>query len=605
MADTIRTSSSQLSRMMRQLAWGLHREALPRSQTLEHELDQDASLRLQDHDLLRAVKVGKIIAGCGRIMQTSEGHEGDFLLSKPVATIDMFISHSWATPAWLKVCSLMYIMNLKRAFFFGLLVQVLVHALTIRLHSPCLAAERSYLPNGAQEAEIYLQLHFVPACITFLLVFAYGQQVPGLPQQWCFLDKLCIHQTDAAKKQAGIDQLGAFLRRSTRMVVLWQPVYFQRGWCVFELAAFLHMNKGRANITFIPLKLPLCALALNLFHFAATLALAIMLPPTFLSRRHASWTAANIREVAQPFYMFAAWTLMSGFCVYLLPAFLLWRFCKEHSKDRQLLLDQLQRFSWAEARCFALSDRMFICGAIERWFGSVAAFERYVRKELSREVTALLVQQGPMPYHCVLAGSIPHTFFAAMAIVLAFQHGEGQVAWHMVCSGIGITLFTDAIAMNLTVRLASTSFGDFAEGRSCRSRYLAGPVATSLLFALSNAIVGGFLMMPVVPLWVCQILLFIEGAITCLLYRGKAPVGAVAAVQELSDVLPLGSSLAASTRDAGSPSSASWRSGIAEGLAASATWSGSIAEGVAEEHMLVLPMPRPFEERSLRLIPGN
>ncbi|CAE8648910.1 unnamed protein product [Polarella glacialis] len=67
-----------------------------------------------------------------------------------------------------------------------------------------------------------------------------------------FFDRLCINQSDAELKQAGIDSIGAYLRNSDSMLVLWAPEYFTRLWCVFELAVFLERTQMQnSNASFI------------------------------------------------------------------------------------------------------------------------------------------------------------------------------------------------------------------------------------------------------------------------------------------------------------------------------------------------------------------
>merc|ERR1719504_458999 len=70
-----------------------------------------------------------------------------------------------------------------------------------------------------------------------------------------FLDKTCIHQTDINLQTAGIRKLGAFLRRSRCMVVLYGEQYLQKLWTVYELASFLTLCPGR-KIWVIPVYFP-------------------------------------------------------------------------------------------------------------------------------------------------------------------------------------------------------------------------------------------------------------------------------------------------------------------------------------------------------------
>ncbi|CAE7641948.1 unnamed protein product, partial [Symbiodinium pilosum] len=58
------------------------------------------------------------------------------------------------------------------------------------------------------------------------------------PSHICFLDFLCIHQTDVSKMQQGIRSIGHYLAASAELHVLWSNPYLSRLWCVFELAAY-------------------------------------------------------------------------------------------------------------------------------------------------------------------------------------------------------------------------------------------------------------------------------------------------------------------------------------------------------------------------------
>lgn len=55
----------------------------------------------------------------------------------------------------------------------------------------------------------------------------------GLRPRRVFLDKISIDQEDEERKSAGIASLGAFLRHSENLVVLFSPEYFTRMWCCY------------------------------------------------------------------------------------------------------------------------------------------------------------------------------------------------------------------------------------------------------------------------------------------------------------------------------------------------------------------------------------
>lgn len=71
---------------------------------------------------------------------------------------------------------------------------------------------------------------FFPCYWLYLLVLCFWQRISGLcrRQTMVFLDKLCIHQKDDKMKEKGILGLGAFVRRSDNLLVLWSKNYFNR-----------------------------------------------------------------------------------------------------------------------------------------------------------------------------------------------------------------------------------------------------------------------------------------------------------------------------------------------------------------------------------------
>merc|ERR1712217_90701 len=313
-----------------------------------------------------------------------------------------------------------------------------------------------------------------------------------LPQLSMFLDKACIHQTNREKKLKGIKQLGAVLRYSERMLVMWQPEYFKRTWCVFEMAAFLHM-KGSAKVDMVPLKLPAMASALFLFHFIASLALFLLHPVTIGAPWHVRWAVHTFdTPPLQACYLYGLWVVFLGLGLYAIPSFFLWTFCKGHVRDRRNLLQELRGFQVANASCSVESDGIFVQAAIRRWFGSLSEFENFVRTDLAAKVESMLTRRGPVPYKFVLVGSLPHLFLGIThSFSSSLQFGELESAMHIAITTTAMTLFTDAISVNLTLRLADTAFGDVDEGHSSFfARRLAGPLATTGIFSIVNALIG-------------------------------------------------------------------------------------------------------------------
>eukprot|EP00929_Paragymnodinium_shiwhaense_P051529 TRINITY_DN25918_c0_g1_i1.p1 TRINITY_DN25918_c0_g1~~TRINITY_DN25918_c0_g1_i1.p1 ORF type:complete len:412 (+),score=48.25 TRINITY_DN25918_c0_g1_i1:109-1344(+) len=188
-----------------------------------------------ESSLLRATPLAEVLSGFGKHFQGTSTKEGDYELSLPMGKIDDFLSHDWGTPRWSKLLALLFIYNNQRA---------------------CVASASLALPLaslGAWLDRLHFAKMFCPAI--WLLVLLFGQSLwrAAVGSRYVFLDKLCIHQTDPAKKAQGILGLAGFLRASERLVVLWSPRYFTRLWCAYELAAWAYIHGDKKEVYFVPI----------------------------------------------------------------------------------------------------------------------------------------------------------------------------------------------------------------------------------------------------------------------------------------------------------------------------------------------------------------
>lgn len=244
-----------------------------------------------------------------------------------------------------------------------------------------------------------------------------------------------------------------------------------------------------------------------------------MLPLTIASRWHIGWMVSSVPPSLQYFHLFLAF-FIGFFGMYLLPAVFFWRFCKWHMRDRVTLLQQIRHFSVDQAQCTLDSDRTFVEVQISEWFGDIPTFEKYVRTDIARHVTSLMEKQGPIPYSMVVLASIGHILMC-ISYSISFLEAEEKsmkAFWHIVMAACLLCFCADAIAVNLVLRLASTSFGDQLEEAPARSRKVAGPVATAFIFGLAKAMCGG-LITPACPWWWCIIVLFLTTVSMLALYQ--------------------------------------------------------------------------------------
>jgi len=484
----------------------------------------------------------------GTVMAQSKGSADTFELSKPCHTISIFLSHSWATPAWFKTVALMYYANIQRALFAMFFVMAIVWTVDLTgstYRKPLLANGDFYLA-GVDEVAHWPSGHsYIPGVLAFLVVFVFGQEMPFLPQFRCFLDKCCIHQTDEEKKMAGIKLLGAFLNYSDKLVILWQPEYLTRLWCVYELAAFRHIKGSRDGlIDFFPLKLPLLTIGLFLFHVMATAFYELLGPYLMYTEWHADWTMENIPVGLRSMYFWVFMFLCLFFGVYPLVAWFLWKFCCLHMEDRKTLLKQLREFRIKNADCYLESDREFVEGQIKIWFGSVSQFEEELRTDIADLVERKMVEKEPMPWRMILIGSIAHHLFSFSDAVNTIARRDWDALPRQVLFSIALFFFADAIAMSLALRIADRA-QDW--GWTTRASQVKGGALVAGLWSFTCSLCSVPLH-PATPLPISAAIVAILGLVTYLLYftRCKQKVNARISLMRSGSMGSLGSMRTAS-----------------------------------------------------------
>jgi len=469
---------------------------------LSHEasVQADPALTLKDPELLRGVPARYLLRSVAMWTSADAVLQSTFDLSKPVREIDIFLSHSWLAVGWLKVVAVAYHTNIRRAVVLSLLVLILTllpEFWGTRFPIPPTHQTVAVIGTEVHQGKRW-QLRSLLPSVTFLVLLRFGQELRF--GSTCFLDKCCIHQTDESKKQAGIRQLGAFLHASKSLLVLWQPEYLTRLWCVYELAAFVYIKGGDLkHVVFRPTSLLAFVAGLFTFHLVATVSLELLAPVVF-APWHMSWVADAVPEAAQPWYISAVMFAML-FGMYVPVAPLLWYFCKSYMRHRSSLLHQLRFFSFASAQCREESDRVYVQEQVRKWFGSVERFEEFVRVSLAGRVESLLEQQGPVPYRLVFVGVLPHVFSCVSIMVNMWI--DGTVGFvQFVCCAVVLVVCADAISIRLLMALADTTFGDWPQGEKASViQRVKGPLMASLIASSCSSIAAPMLS-PALPEWI-------------------------------------------------------------------------------------------------------
>ncbi|CAE8620249.1 unnamed protein product [Polarella glacialis] len=190
----------------------------------------------------RGVSLATVMDLGGRHFGRSAREKDHDALSFPTNKYDVFLSHSWRTSRWAKYAALLYYTSLVPAVCAGLAAGILAFALQVHGALPPFGVSQDYT-NFSECNSLWCLGMGGCTCFAILVMWArlcdLAESTKKSTQASYFLDCLCINQSDAELKQVGIDSIGAYLRNSDSMLVLWSPEYFTRLWCCFELAVFL------------------------------------------------------------------------------------------------------------------------------------------------------------------------------------------------------------------------------------------------------------------------------------------------------------------------------------------------------------------------------
>lgn len=183
-----------------------------------------------------------------------------------------------------------------------------------------------------------------------------------------FIDKVCLNEVpevpevpegDGQLKQEGMRNIGACLKHSKSMLVLWDPSHAQQLQAIFELATFLKCHEGeKVHLDIRPTMLApflLVNLAGNVL-----IAVAQILVPF-----DHNWSIFLVAACFAPYFLACGCLLRSYFA------------------SIQGLKDQLGFFSIDDTVCLQC-DRKILLECIHVWFGSIEDFERYVCIKVAR-----------------------------------------------------------------------------------------------------------------------------------------------------------------------------------------------------------------------------
>jgi len=251
------------------------------------------------------------------------------------------------------------------------------------------------------------------------------------------------------------------------LVILWDSEYFQRGWCVYELASFVALNPNGRIIT-LPLKASAGKVALNLAYFVGH-AIVLMWPFVFdCSFLVAIVTAAFLSGVL----------VMASFDWY--------------QRDVVALQSQFDEFDFNETKITVESDREAIVESIKEMYpnGGVAEFNRIVRTKVKQVMlNEFCKQRCGISYRHALIAAFP-AFCGGLACLSSYRHTPTPFQLCVLVFNVTFTFAVHPLVLALCWSLLQRGTGTQDAGHKIRlRRYISGAAVVSMLMVLSFTIV--------------------------------------------------------------------------------------------------------------------
>ena len=332
-----------------------------------------AKMSILNPEVLRVTPAYKAFQRCAEAFQQNERelhHK-----SQKTDEITRFWSHSWHGSTWQKVLTLLVLYNGLTSILLG----------TVAAFAMMWLFAFGFLP-GFRRFTADVDWPWSVWSLMTGLVVSIASFVLWKPQEEVFFDRICISEDGRLKAEA-IFSLAGMLKKSKHMLVLWDPSWSDRLWCLFELAAFLKCKKAEEQVLKIrPTFVGPCSVAVFLTSSAAMTALTTLPMPE----------GRGFTEMV-PVIGLLVFGAVTGW--WALMAF------RGYFHSLTVLDRKLKSINFQEVRsaCCELDhvnvaghpmicDREVVKQCVTIWFGSTAAFEELVRSDFSEIVATELLQ---------------------------------------------------------------------------------------------------------------------------------------------------------------------------------------------------------------------
>ena len=214
-------------------------KGIEENEVLLQEITRAVPLKLLlDH------KAGSLAAASDKSALTSS----HFFLSTPVKTLGAFISHRWsADPTSTVYALIIHVWFTGAVSCLGMPPVLALVLLILAFAFVCIILYPPFVIPVVPLFAFFLNVIFYLTARSGGLLTCLGY---GKARYW--YDKSTVHQTTNTLTQAGLHIFSHYLKKSEALVILFQPEYLTRVWCVYELAWWLSQKKEK-GISFVPI----------------------------------------------------------------------------------------------------------------------------------------------------------------------------------------------------------------------------------------------------------------------------------------------------------------------------------------------------------------
>jgi len=198
------------------------------------------NISFDDPDLLRGSCSADAMRSWGAVLNPNQGAGEWYSMSRRADHVDVFVSHNWSMSRLDKFLILALHLNMRVAVTSTVLLVVAVGPLTVAGILPVVVfADGRRMGPWCQVLGLAMFM-FTLSCWQELC-----RRMP-CRGRLLFLDRACIHQSNDALRQRGIEHLAAFVYYSWSFLICYSDEYLQKLWTVYEVASFMLLHPGSA-----------------------------------------------------------------------------------------------------------------------------------------------------------------------------------------------------------------------------------------------------------------------------------------------------------------------------------------------------------------------